>query len=342
MAKVCKFYKQKKQVSYDDGVTWQDVVPAEYQKGELYEKNSPSCGGGEAIYRTIKVDKCIFNDLYNCSQEQVSYDGGETWEDTSVSSDYYCVETDSADCGWQMPDMTNIKLYKVTSIYGKYTHYCRAGVADDMIPTDMHYEVTDCNGNTSTSGTSPSGHIIGPHTIIYGECWDRYTSVSLQYTHGHDGCRGTGDLGNPHPNVILSSKVTDIDCMHSHINKLRWTAEPPFIHLSEQAFSGTTVDNFEIPRNITRIGRLCFASAKVGSAITFDQQVAIGDRAFATSSIKTIYLNGGTRYIGDEQGGSPLAYSRVEKIVLNGHKSDYEYDFWSGYGGIEIIDNRID
>lgn len=35
MSNCCKYYKQKKQVSYNSGTTWEDVVPAEYQKGEL-------------------------------------------------------------------------------------------------------------------------------------------------------------------------------------------------------------------------------------------------------------------------------------------------------------------
>lgn len=40
----CKYYKQKKQVSYDNGMTWQDVIPYEYQKGALYEQESADCG----------------------------------------------------------------------------------------------------------------------------------------------------------------------------------------------------------------------------------------------------------------------------------------------------------
>jgi len=36
----CKYYKQKKQVSYDNGVNWEDVIPYEYQKGPLYERDS--------------------------------------------------------------------------------------------------------------------------------------------------------------------------------------------------------------------------------------------------------------------------------------------------------------
>ena len=39
-----KYYKQKKQVSYDSGATWTDVVPPEYQKGEVAETESTDCG----------------------------------------------------------------------------------------------------------------------------------------------------------------------------------------------------------------------------------------------------------------------------------------------------------
>ena len=39
-----KHYKQKKQVSYDGGSTWSDVVPAEYQTGATYETDSTDCG----------------------------------------------------------------------------------------------------------------------------------------------------------------------------------------------------------------------------------------------------------------------------------------------------------
>ena len=39
-----KYYKQKKQVSYDSGATWADVVPAEYQKGGVAQRESTDCG----------------------------------------------------------------------------------------------------------------------------------------------------------------------------------------------------------------------------------------------------------------------------------------------------------
>lgn len=45
MAKLCKYYKQTHQVSYDCE-TWQDVTPPEYRKGDLYESDSSDCYNG--------------------------------------------------------------------------------------------------------------------------------------------------------------------------------------------------------------------------------------------------------------------------------------------------------
>ena len=38
-----KFYKQQEQVSYDNGLTWSNVSPAQYRKGEIYESGSIDC-----------------------------------------------------------------------------------------------------------------------------------------------------------------------------------------------------------------------------------------------------------------------------------------------------------
>lgn len=39
-----KYVREKKQVSYNSGATWADVVPAEYRRGALIERNSTDCG----------------------------------------------------------------------------------------------------------------------------------------------------------------------------------------------------------------------------------------------------------------------------------------------------------
>lgn len=99
-----KFYKYKKQVSYDQGETWEDVTPAEYvPSGDPlgYYDTYNDC---IAQYRTITsgttctgthgVDKC------NLDVCLVSYDYGTTWEVYSTSAGTL-IETNSPDCGYR-------------------------------------------------------------------------------------------------------------------------------------------------------------------------------------------------------------------------------------------------
>lgn len=51
-----KYYKQQKQVSYDNGVTWRNVIPAEYQMGVVYQYQSSDCGYVPTIYRWVNMD----------------------------------------------------------------------------------------------------------------------------------------------------------------------------------------------------------------------------------------------------------------------------------------------
>lgn len=69
-----KYYKQKKQVSYDGGQTWQDVSPAEYQKGGVAEEQSTDCNSYPPIepidmtgklYVAKTVDGTVYGN-YDC------------------------------------------------------------------------------------------------------------------------------------------------------------------------------------------------------------------------------------------------------------------------------------
>ena len=104
MAETCKFYKYQKYASYDGGSTWQPLN--EYQRGELYEPNSPDCGGGVTYYRWQNLDPSTD---YYCSgttklykqKKQYSTDN-ENWTDVSPAEyqpgmpyEYF-----STDCGY--------------------------------------------------------------------------------------------------------------------------------------------------------------------------------------------------------------------------------------------------
>lgn len=108
MSGYCKYYKQKKQVSYDNGVSWTDT--GDYQKGDLYETNSTDCGYVGEIYRWINLNPstdyyCSDTTKYYKQQKQVSYDGGSSW--TNVSPAEYqrgsVYEINSVDCGYEPP-----------------------------------------------------------------------------------------------------------------------------------------------------------------------------------------------------------------------------------------------
>ena len=98
----CKYYKQVRQVSYDSGVTW--ISLDEYQKGDLYETDSPDCGGGITQYKWVNVSgeyTCVGTTKYQKTKKQQSTDGGQTWVDVNPPeySTGGVIEYNSSDCG---------------------------------------------------------------------------------------------------------------------------------------------------------------------------------------------------------------------------------------------------
>lgn len=91
MANKCKYYKQKRQYKYVEESTWIDVVPAEYQKGELYEYESADCPGIDyskeylTFIPTTGSSTFTFNGV---SANTVSYslDSGTTWVSLASSA----------------------------------------------------------------------------------------------------------------------------------------------------------------------------------------------------------------------------------------------------------------
>ena len=98
-----KYYVYKKQYT-TDGVTWADVVPAEWTpSGDpigTYD-TFQQCGENPPQYRTISgTPYCNGYDKYVNTLAEISFDNGSTWEPASATSATVLVERNSVDCGY--------------------------------------------------------------------------------------------------------------------------------------------------------------------------------------------------------------------------------------------------
>ena len=175
MANYNKYQKLKKQYSYD-GVHWSDVEPAEYKLGEVIEENSTDCGAIEPQYRWYNADPSVdyicsgYNKFYK-QYYQVSYDGGNTWEnvqpiETQIGE---IAEPNSFDCdygvSWEIVD----NMYICENLSLSYPYWV---FQSDNVPTSSNFtEVASEGGLTSftlsTTSSSAGDNLKNP--IVVGE-----------------------------------------------------------------------------------------------------------------------------------------------------------------------------
>lgn len=103
-----KYYKEYYEVSYDEGVTWEHVVPEQTRRGSLIEAQSTDCGYIPPQYRWYTSQReyiCSGTTKYEKQYYQVSYDNGKTWENVSPlqTRTGSVIEYNSEDCGYVPP-----------------------------------------------------------------------------------------------------------------------------------------------------------------------------------------------------------------------------------------------
>ena len=307
MSNFCKYYKQKKQVSYNGGLTWDDVSPAEYQAGELYEAESSDC---QDILQNRWVAipgsyLCENKNMYEKEIGQYSVDGGETWE-------YYYPSIFKL--GRLLESNSDICNNKWEGHYYQDGNYCASGYrwvegrgcvavsagGGDGTGGSLFFKYRDpvkyvrCSSSTSTTLTKEDvaynhyklyeGVIgdcvtsIGNQAFLFNYSLSSITISSGVTSIGVEAFRGCSTLTS----IEIPSGVTTIggyaffDCY----NLTGVTIPNGVTSIDARTFENcTSISSMTVPNSVTSIGLLAFSgctsltSCTLGTGVT---EIAIG------------------------------------------------------------------
>lgn len=263
MANHCKYYKQQRQVSYDGGITWQNLN--QFQKGALYEEDSADCGYQRIERWTTTGTTCIGYDKYNVQVKEVSDDGGITWTATTDTQNTLN-ERNSTDCGY---DPTSVE-YRWVDIQTwcepptlwarqkKQVSYNGGQTWQDVVPEEMQVVVKEyassiCGGSGEYKLTT-----IGK----------RNQPIVIFCAHAANPGRITS--GDVLGNETLISNVTEVN-IGSCATEL-WT----------NAFNGAGITDIVVPSGVTELHNSVFSYCSKLKTIEFQRTTppAFGTNTF--------------------------------------------------------------
>lgn len=268
-----EYQKTRKQVSYDNGTTWEDLD--EYGKSTVIEYNSSVCGYVADIYRWVDVSGyiCDGTTKYGRQQRQVSHDGGNSWANVypeQFQSNGTVIEQDSKDCGYQDP------IYRWETV----TRYCN-GI--DLYASQIR-QVSNDGGETWTdvSPQETQDVVIEYESTQCGA--GQYKLKSIASDSGTYYVYCTGD------NTITSGNVKGNSAQIENVTSV--TIGTCGTEIATNAFRNTSITSITIPSNITVIHNSTFAYSDL-KEVHFESATppSFGTNTFmGCQSLTTIYV----------------------------------------------------
>ena len=306
-----KYEKQKYQVSHDGGITWEDVTPIQYKKGQLIESDSTDCGyAPQPQYRWKMADTsdyiCSGTSKYYKYYYEVSYDGGHKWQrvvpEQTKMGDLF--QMASSDCGYVTPKYRWLQAPSTDYICSGTTKYFKEyyqGTNDGITWENVSPEKTR-RGSVIEYNSTDCGYV--PPKAKFVLTLNDGSTVSKA-------CDSTGTITQyDFPAYQLTAVRADIkDCVMKidkdaffHFENLSGVTLPnSLIEIGEEAFYACSVlYSVVIPNNVTSIGRLAFCSCGLRD-VTFGNSVTtIEANAFVRcEKLRTVTLPSSVTSLGD-------------------------------------------
>ena len=298
-----RYATEKKQVSYNNGQSWEDVVPTE-TKSTLVERNSPYCGSYQ--YRWVESGTtCIGYDKWQNNIRQVSRDGGQTWENVGPPeySASTVIEYNSEDCGYVPPTPTQYRWYPsgTTCIgYDKYQNNIKQ-ISYDSGQTWENVSPPQYSASTLIEHNSEDCGYVPPTPVEYRWYPSGYTCIGYDKWQNNikqqstDGGETWTNVSPPEYSASTVIEYNSEDCGYvppTPVGGTKWVATYSDSHTESAECDSTsaiteneiTLRNLvavEIGDCVTSIGSHAFLNADDLTGITIpDNVTSIGDMAF--------------------------------------------------------------
>ena len=294
-----KYEKQKYQVSHDGGITWEDVTPIQYQKGQLIERNSKDCGyAPQPQYRWQKADTsdymCSGTSKYYKLYYEVSYDGGQTWEkavpeQTKIGD---LIEANSSDCGYVAYQYRWVKApstdYICSGTTKYYKEYCQESYDGGKTWKNVSPERTRTSIDKIESNSVDCGYVTPPSKLV----------LTL-----NDGSTVSAACGSAPGPIGQPNEITVYDLNEYQYDAVKAEIKDCVTRIGEWAFFGYhNLTSVTIPNTITSIAYCGFGFCDNLTVVTLPNSIIeMDDGAFKyCSKLTSVVMSNNLTSIGTE------------------------------------------